>query len=89
MEIIKIQPESNGSHEFQIHNQDVVPMEGWAIIPEDKWPLENFPYGEVETELIDGVAVVTDWTPLPIPQPEPYPEPRTSTESILDALLGE
>lgn len=65
MRIIKIDPFDNGAHANQIGHLDVVP-DGWAVIP-DAMLCENFPFGDVEVEEIDGVVTVTKWTPGTIP----------------------
>jgi hypothetical protein len=49
---------------------------------------ENFPFGEVEVEEIDGVMTVTKWVAGEMPEPEPLPEADPTTEDILNAMLG-
>ena len=78
----------NGAHRNQTGSLSAIP-EGWAVIP-DELETENFPYGEVEAEEIDGVMTVVKWIPgeMPdIPEPEPV-EPEPTTEEILNAMLG-
>ena len=86
MKIIEIAPLSNGAHRNQNSNISVVP-DGWAVIP-DEMECENFPFGEVVAEEIDGVMTVTKWTALPMPEPEPMPEAEPTTDEILNAMLG-
>lgn len=99
MTIIKIEKNSNGSH----NNQDIdnispeafLPTEGWALLPKSLGTpktLENYPFGEITVEDVNGVPTVTSWTPLPIPEPEepePGPEPTPSLEARVDALETE
>lgn len=89
MKIIEIAPLDNGAHRNQNGGLSVVP-EGWAVVPDDLIT-ENFPFGEVVVEEINGVPVVTSWTPLPMPEPEPVPEPEepTSVWDELDAAYQE
>ena len=93
MTIIKIEPHDNGGHDNQTSSAPIPIPEGWAIIPEDMGTpetLENYPFGEVSVETIDGVPTVTSWTPLPMPEPYPDPEPETgyTAEDMIAALLG-
>ena len=85
MRIIKIDPFDNGAHANQIGYLDVVP-DGWAIIP-DEMLCENFPFGDVEVEEIDGVVTVTKWTPGTIPEPEPLPTPGPTAQDDTDSML--
>ena len=85
MRYIEIVALENGAH----NNQTVdgkwrkVPK-GWAVVPDDM-KTENFPFGEVTTEEIDGVPTVTSWTPGKPPEPEEEPEPElTTVEQITD-----
>lgn len=75
MRMIEITALENGAHNNQTFH-GVLP-DGWAVIPDDM-ECENFPFGNVTVEEIDGVMTVTSWEPLPIPEPEPEPvEPET------------
>ena len=76
--IIQIAALPNGAHNNQRSSAAISPPEGWALIPEAMWPLNNFPFGEVEATEIDGVTTLVKWTPLPVPEPEPEPEPTPS-----------
>lgn len=68
MRAIEINTLSNGAHRNQT-GIDILP-EGWAIIPESLI-CENFPFGDITVEQIDGVMTVTSWTPGIIPGREP------------------
>lgn len=74
MLIIEISPLSNGAHRNQTTSSPIPIPDGWAVIP-DETETENFPFGEVTVEEVDGVMTVTSWTPGSIPEPEPVPEP--------------
>ena len=68
MRAIEISALSNGAH--RNHNGlDVLP-DGWAMIPDDM-VCDNFPFGDITVEEIDGVMTVTSWTPGIIPGREP------------------
>lgn len=107
MTIIKIEKNDNGSHNNQTINgvtPETFPIpEGYALLPEDVGTpdtLENYPFGDITVEDIDGYPTVTSWTPLPIPDPGPEPEPEPSqldrveaqavyTALVTDTLLPE
>lgn len=78
MRIIEIASLDNGAHRNQTSGLSVVP-EGWAVIPADM-ECENFPFGVVEVEEIDGVMTVTKWIPGEMPEPEPEPEPEVEPD---------
>jgi hypothetical protein len=86
MRLIKIETLENGAHDNQNGGLSRVP-DGWAVIPDDM-VCENFPFGELTAEEIDGVMTVTSWTPGVIPEPEPTPDPEPNTDDVLNALLG-
>lgn len=90
MTIIKIEPHDNGGHDNQTMNgvtPETFPIpDGWAVVPEIMLPLENFPFGKVESAMSAGNPVVTSWTPLPMPEPEPVPAEPQYTEL---QLLGQ
>lgn len=95
MTIIKIEPNDNGSHNNQTSSAHIPVPEGWAVVPDDMLPLENYPFGEINVEDVDGVPTVTSWTPLPMPEPEPEPEPDPTEADrfradldYIEALLG-
>lgn len=85
MQIINLKQNDDGSHENQtLHG--ALP-EGWAIIPPGM-VCENFPFGDVSAEEIDGVLTVISWTPLPMPELEEAETdaPDESTESVWNEL---
>lgn len=88
MRIVEIKALDNGAHNNQTIDGvfENIP-DGYAVVPDDK-ECENFPFGEVKVEEIDGVMTVTEWIPGVIPEPEPMPEPEPTTGEILDMLLG-
>ena len=85
MRAIEIAALSNGAHRNQT-GLDVLP-DGWAVIPDDM-VCENFPFGEVTAEEIDGVMTVTGWTPGAIPEPEPAPEPKPESPTDLEVRVA-
>lgn len=88
MRIVEIKALDNGAHNNQtIDGVFTVIPDGYAVIPDDMI-CENFPFGEVKTEEIDGVMTVTEWVPGVIPEPEPMPELEPTTAELLDILLG-
>lgn len=87
MLIIEISSLDNGAHRNQTGNFSAIP-DGWAV-DRDNLCVENFPFGEVVAEEIDGVMTVTKWTAGTIPEPEPGPEPEPTTEEILLELAAD
>ena len=77
MRIIEIAPLSNGAHRNQSGSFRTIPT-GWAVIP-NSMATDNFPFGEVAVEEIDGVMTVTSWTPGEIPA-APAPAPAEQRE---------
>lgn len=67
MRIIEINALSNGAHRNQTINGRMGLPDGYAVIPEGM-VLENFPFGTLTSEEIDGVMTVTSWTPGTIPE---------------------
>lgn len=89
MTIIEITPLENGAHRNQTSDQIGPLPEGWAAVPVEMLPLENFPFGEVTVETFEDVPTVTSWTPLPMPEPDPVTEPETySMEDVVKTMLG-
>ena len=95
MTIIKIIPYENGAHDNQtIDNAspETFPIpDGYAIIPGavgTPETLQNYPFGEITTEILDGIPTVTGWTPLPIPEPGPDPEGSYTADDMINALIG-
>lgn len=77
MTIIEINAKSNGSHrnETILKGIPTSVSEGWAVLPESVGTpdtLENFPFGDIEVEEIDGVKTITKW--IPGKTPKPFPE---------------
>ena len=67
MQMIEIAALDNGAHRNQTYH-GFLPT-GWAVIP-DTVTTENFPFGKVVVEDVDGVPTVVSWEPLPMPEPE-------------------
>ena len=86
MFIIEIAALDNGAHRNQTGDLRTIP-EGWAVIPDDM-VCENFPFGEVEVEDVNGVMTVTKWTPNVMPEPEPIPEPEPTQLDIIEAQVA-
>ena len=88
MRIIEIVALDNGAHNNQTSDIDFTSIpDGWAVIP-NEMECENFPFGEVTVEEIDGVMTVTNWVAGVIPEPEPEPEPEPTADDVLNAMLG-
>ena len=85
MRAIEIAALSNGAHRNQT-GLSVLP-DGWAVIPDDM-VCENFPFGDLSVEEIDGVMTVAGWTPGAIPEPEPAPEPEPELPTDLEARVA-
>lgn len=83
MKIIEIKALDNGAHRNQNGRLSYIP-DGWAVVPENL-PTENFPFGEVEAEEVNGVMTVTKWTAGTIPEPEPEPEPEPTQLDRVEA----
>lgn len=88
MIMLEITALDNGAHRNQTYHGTL--PDGWAV---DRYNLcvENFPFGEVKAEEIDGVMTVTEWTAGEIPEtPETDTEP-TEVEQLradIDFLLA-
>ena len=91
MRIVQIEPLENGAHRNQTSDNLSVIPNGWAVIPEDM-VTENFPFGDLTAEEINGVMTVTSWAPGVIPEPDPEPvldvENNPSASELIDILLG-
>jgi hypothetical protein len=85
MRIIEITALSNGAHRNQTCNLKTVPS-GWAVVPE-AIKTENFPFGDIEVEEINGVMTVVSWSAREIPVVEEV-EAEPTTDDVLNALLG-
>ncbi len=88
MKIIEIKTLSNGAHRNQQKNGEFATIpEGWAVIPEEM-ECENFPFGEVEAEKIDGVMTVTKWTAGEMPETVEPSESTPTLDERVTALEG-
>lgn len=82
MKMIEITALPNGAHRNQTFS-GVLP-DGWAV-DRNNLCRENFPFGEVEAEEVNGIMTVTKWTAGTMPEPEPEPEPEpTLDERVTD-----
>lgn len=85
MQIIKILPESNGSHVNQHYDSPIIVVpDGWAIVPNDMPIPDTFPF--VNIEVTDGIVTSMEAGVIPPVPPEPDPDP--SADELLDLLLG-
>lgn len=82
MKMLKIAALPNGAHINQDYHGKL--PEGWAVVPADIEMLENFPFGEVEVEEIDGVPTVVKWTPGTLPEPDQGTEQTAEPAPTLD-----
>lgn len=73
MKIIELSALSNGAHRNMDSSALSVPLEGWAMIPEEMALPDTYPFVEVEAEEIDGVMTVTALTPGTVPEPDLEP----------------
>ena len=80
MRIIEIEPLSNGGHRNQTGEFTTIP-DGWAVVP-DGMEVNNFPFGNIETEVIDEVATVTKWEAIEIPKPEDTTQMPSKLEQL-------
>lgn len=87
MRLVEIKALDNGAHRNQTIDGIIDVPDGMAVIPDDM-KCENFPFGEVTAEEIDGVMTVTKWVAGEIPEPTPKPEPEPTAEEMLNALVG-
>lgn len=83
MQMLEIKALENGAHNNQTWHGFL--PDGWALIP-DGMELENFPFGEVDVKRVDGVMMVSKWTPGEIPETEEHTE--ASADDVLNVLLG-
>lgn len=85
MRIIEIRTLSNGAHRNQTYTglHGYIP-DGWAAIPDDM-DTPNFPFGKITVEDVNGVMIVTSWTPGVVPEPEPEAE-ETKEPTVWDEL---
>ena len=83
MRIIEIKALDNGAHRNQTGTFNVIP-DGYAVIPDDV-ETPNFPFGEVETEEINGVMTVTKWIAGELPEMEEE-KPVSKVELLIETL---
>lgn len=92
MRIVEIKALENGAHRNQTINGALANIpDGYAVIPDDMI-CDNFPFGEVKAEEIDGVMTVTEWIAGEIPEepePEPAPEDQTDDSPVTWGELAE
>lgn len=86
MQIIEIKAQKNGAHNNLTSGYLTAVPEGWAVVPEGM-ALQNFPFGEVTAEEIDGVMTVTGWVPGVLPEPAPKPETAVTDADMAAAIL--
>lgn len=80
--MVEIKQLPNGGHRNQSSTPHNIP-DGWAVVPMEL-DMPNFPFGEVETEEIEGVMTVTQWTPGVKPAAEPEKEAElTAVEQLV------
>lgn len=84
MRFVEIAALGNGAHRNRTVDGEAAIPDGFALIPDDM-ELENFPFGTLEAEEIDGVMTVTAWTPGTVPEPSPY----STTQEKIAALEQE
>lgn len=63
MLIVQIAPLENGAHDNQTYHGQL--PEGWAVL-ESMEGASNFPFGNFDVEMRDGVPYAVNWRPLPI-----------------------
>lgn len=81
MRIIEIKALDNGAHRNQTCDEMITPPEGFAVVPDDM-ELDNFPFGEVTAEEIDGVMTVTKWVAGTIPSASETVSEPTAMEQL-------
>lgn len=97
MTIIRIEAYENGAHDNQTIDNvtpETFPIpEGYAVLPKalgTPEDIENFPFGLLAAEDLDGVPTVTRWDALPMPDPGPglATEPEPTTDEVVNAIIG-
>ena len=79
MRTVEIKAQKNGAHKHT-YNAPTLPA-GHAVIP-DGMVLENFPFGDLTAEKVNGVMTVTSWTPIKPIAPDP------TADELINILLG-
>jgi hypothetical protein len=80
MKIIEIKALENGGHRNLTGHFKTIP-DSWAVIP-DEMALENFPFGEIEVEAINGVMTVTKWLAGTVPETKEAENSITELEQL-------
>lgn len=80
MKIVEIAMLENGGHRNQNCSIAIVP-DGYAMIP-DNMVCENFPFGTLTAEEINGVMTVTSWVAGVIPELEDVEAEPTQLDKI-------
>ena len=86
MIMLEIVALDNGAHRNQTYHGNL--PDGWAV-DRNNLCVENFPFGKVVAEEIDGVMTVTEWVAGKIPEPISEPEEELSVWDELDAAYNE
>ena len=84
MIMLEIVALDNGAHRNQTYHGNL--PDGWAV-DKDNLCVENFPFGEVEAEKIDGVMTVTKWTAGVMPEPTDTIKPEPTEMDRLEAQV--
>ncbi len=82
MIMLEIVALDNGAHRNQTYHGNL--PDGWAV-DRNNLCVENFPFGEVVAEEIDGIMTVTEWVAGEMPAPEPEAEPEPTELELLRA----
>lgn len=85
MLIIEIAALDNGAHRNQSWNNPASVPDGFALYRGEASELENFPFGGITVEEINGVPTVISWWPGTMPEPEEPTEP-TAEPTVWDEL---
>lgn len=88
MIMLEIVALDNGAHRNQTYHGNL--PDGW-VVDKNNLCVENFPFGEVVAEEIDGVMTVTGWTPGAIPEPEviePTPSEKREQAYNIDKIIS-
>lgn len=73
MTIIELAALENGAHRNQTGDFAAIP-DGWAVVQEAIPTPDTFPFVNLESEILNGVATVTAMTAAAVPTPDPLPE---------------
>lgn len=84
MKMLEIAELENGAHRNQTYNGEL-PL-GWALLPEELGVLQNFPFGSVKVQEVEGLSVVVSWEPGELPEPSSEKEQPTQFD-LLEAQV--